>query len=100
MYDVPSYRIPEGCKMSDYAIKLCCDIRNDIDKEDAMDKLFRMTYPIMQNELILSPLGIEIEPGFRHRIPSFISIKLIWVWPYKTIFAASSTVSKWWPWQR
>ena len=51
MYDVPSYRIPEGCKMNDYAIKLCCDIRNNIDKEDAMDKLFRMTYPIMQKEL-------------------------------------------------
>lgn len=51
MYEVSAYRIPEGYKMSDYAIKLCKDIRNDIDKEDAMDKLFRMTYPIMLKEL-------------------------------------------------
>lgn len=51
MYDVSAYRIPEGYKMNDYAIKLCKDIRNDIDKEDAMDKLFRMTYPIMLKEL-------------------------------------------------
>ena len=51
MYEVSAYRIPEGYKMNDYAIKLCKDIRNDIDKEDAMDKLFRMTYPIMLKEL-------------------------------------------------
>lgn len=51
MYEVSAYRIPEGYKMNDYAIKLCNDIRNDIDKEDAMDKLFRMTYPIMLKEL-------------------------------------------------
>lgn len=51
MYEVSAYRIPEGYKMNDYAIKLCRDIRNDIDKEDAMDKLFRMTYPIMLKEL-------------------------------------------------
>ena len=51
MYEVSAYRIPEGYKMNDYAIKLCKDIRNDIDKEDAMDKLFRMSYPIMLKEL-------------------------------------------------
>lgn len=51
MYEVSAYRIPEGYKMNGYAIKLCKDIRNDIDKEDAMDKLFRMTYPIMLKEL-------------------------------------------------
>lgn len=51
MYEVSAYRIPEGYKMNDYAIKLCKDIRNDINKEDAMDKLFRMTYPIMLTEL-------------------------------------------------
>lgn len=51
MYEVSAYKIPEGYKMNDYAIKLCHDIRNDIDKEDAMDKLFRMTYPLMLKEL-------------------------------------------------
>lgn len=51
MYEVSAYRIPEGYKMNEFAIKLCKDIRNDIDKEDAMDKLFRMTYPIMLKEL-------------------------------------------------
>lgn len=51
MYEVSAYRIPEGYKMNEFAIKLCKDIRNDINKEDAMDKLFRMTYPIMLTEL-------------------------------------------------
>ena len=51
MYEVSAYRIPEGYTMNEFAIKLCKDIRNDMDKEDAMDKLFRMTYPIMLKEL-------------------------------------------------
>ena len=51
MYEVSAYKIPEGYTMNEFAIKLCKDIRNDIDKEDAMDKLFRMTYPIMLTEL-------------------------------------------------
>ena len=51
MYEVSAYRIPEGYTMNEFAIKLCIDIRNDIDKEDAMDKLFRMSYPIMLKEL-------------------------------------------------
>ena len=51
MYEVSAYRIPEGYTMNEFAIKLCKDIRNDMDKEDAMDKLFRMTYPIMLTEL-------------------------------------------------
>ena len=51
MYEVSAYRIPEGYTMNEFAIKLCKDIRNDIDKEDAMDKLFRMSYPIMLTEL-------------------------------------------------
>ena len=51
MYEVSAYKIPEGYTMNEFAIKLCKDIRNDIDKEDAMDKLFRMSYPIMLTEL-------------------------------------------------
>ena len=51
MYEVSAYRIPEGYTMNEFAIKLCKDIKNDIDKEDAMDKLFRMSYPIMLKEL-------------------------------------------------
>ena len=51
MYEVSSYKIPEGYTMNEFAIKLCEDIKNNIDKEDAMDKLFRMTYPIMLTEL-------------------------------------------------
>ena len=51
MYEVSAYRIPEGYTMNEFAIKLCIDIRNNIDKEDAMDKLFRMSYPIMLTEL-------------------------------------------------
>lgn len=51
MYKIPSFIVPEGYKVGEYALLLCRDIREGNNVEDAKDKLFRMTYPIMLQEV-------------------------------------------------
>lgn len=51
MYELVAYRIPKGCSYSEYAKDLVRDIKNGKNIEDAKDKLFRMSYPIVAPEL-------------------------------------------------
>lgn len=51
MYQVSAYQVPEGYAFSEYTVILLKRIKEDDNAEDAKDKLFRMSYPIMLNEL-------------------------------------------------
>ena len=51
MYNVENFDVPQGYKMSEYCLVLARDIYEGVNVEDTKDKLFRMTYPLMMNEM-------------------------------------------------
>lgn len=51
MYNVENFDVPKGYKMSEYCLVLAKKIYDGIDIESSKDKLFRMTYPLMMNEM-------------------------------------------------
>ena len=51
MYEITTHRIPEGCKITDYARELVRKIKNGEDVEQSKDILFRSTYLIVLPEL-------------------------------------------------
>lgn len=51
MYEITTHKIPEGCKINDYARELVRKIKNGIDVEQSKDILFRSTYLMALPEL-------------------------------------------------
>ena len=51
MYEITTHRIPEGCKINDYARELVRKIKNGEDVEQSKDILFRSTYLMALPEL-------------------------------------------------
>lgn len=83
MYNIENFDIPQGYKMSEYCLVLARDIYEGVNVEDAKDKLFRMTYPLMMNEMQkyrnlrnMEDLVTDLSFAFMKTIKSFD--------PYKT----------------
>ena len=49
MYTIEKFMVPEGYKMSEYAMILMKEIKEGKNVEENKDKLFRMTYPLMHS---------------------------------------------------
>lgn len=83
MYNIENFDVPQGYKMSEYCLVLARDIYEGVNVEDAKDKLFRMTYPLMMNEMQkyrnlrnMEDLVTDLSFAFMKTIKSFD--------PYKT----------------
>ncbi len=71
MYKIPVYQIPKGRKFNEFSLDLVRQIQNDVNKEENVEKLFRLCYPLMLKEaykytdmIPLEDLDAEISLAF------------------------------------
>lgn len=51
-YDLVAYQVPTGKTYKGCILEFISNIRNDIDKAENLDNLFKLTYPVMVKELL------------------------------------------------